>query len=192
MGSMKSGIAPLAVCLSVLAGSAYAQAPPSLNLGIYYWGGDPAPGSISEGVNAIAAMGSHIARLAISARMNIDYNVSSSCIANFTLTQALEDPDVKQALDNPAISVYVLTAYDGVTFPDCVSHLYLDPSTYTPFTSRQIVGEYSDLTYYLYTTYRTTNKRFIISNWESDNDVYCASADGYATDLTVRANCNAG
>jgi len=181
----------LAACLSILAATSYSQAPPSLNVGFYDWGGTSTK-SISEGVDEIAQIGGHIARLTISARMNVDYGISSSCISNFTLAQAVQYPDVMKALDNPAISVFILTAYDGVTFPDCVNHLYLEPTIYTPEREAEIIREYSDLTVYLYQAYQHTNKRFIISNWESDNDVYCGYSFGYATDPSFRASCDAG
>ena len=84
----------------------------------------------------------------------------------------------------------MLTAYDGVTFGDCVHHRHLDPNFYTPPNVAAIVKEYSDLTLYLYETYRGTHKRCILSNWESDNEVYCGAAYAYATDPTARAACN--
>jgi len=167
----------------------YGQAAPSLSVGFYDWGG-VYQASIRQGVDAIATLGSHIARLAISPRMDIDYHMGSVCIPGFTLAGALQTPEVKPAIDNPAISVFILTAYDGVTFGDCVTHKYLVPAFYTDAAEAAIVQEYSDLTLYLYQTYQHTNKRFIISNWESDNDIYCGQAWLYATDKTFRSSCN--
>jgi hypothetical protein len=168
----------------------HSQVPPSLSVGFYHWGG-VYHASISEGVAAIAAVGGHVARLAISPRMAIDYGMGSSCIAGFTLANAVQDPDVKKALDNPAIDVFVLTAYDGVTFGDCRTHLYLNPGFYTPSGEAAIVQEYSDLTLYLYQAYQHSSKRFIISNWESDNDVYCGEAWLYTTNPIFSADCDA-
>ena len=145
---------------------------------------------MSDGVAAIAAIGGHIARVTISPRMNIDYHTGSHCIPGFTLAGAMLDADVKKAMDNPAINVFILTAYDGVTFGDCSTHTYLNPRYYTPTGQAEVAHEYSDLTLYLYRTYQKTSKRFIISNWESDNDVYCGQAYGYATDPQFRANCD--
>jgi len=174
----------------VLSSSLYCQAPPSLSVGFYDWGG-AYPASMSEGVQAIAATGAHVARVYVSPRMGIDYHTGSVCIPDFTLAGAMQDPDVKKAMDNPAISVFILTAYDGQTFSDCETHTYLSPGFYTPAGWAAVVQEYSDLTLFLYQTYRQTNKRFIISNWESDNDIYCGQAYSYATDPAVRAACNA-
>jgi hypothetical protein len=167
----------------------FAQPDPSLHVGFYHWGG-VYPASISEGVDAVAAIGGRIVRLAVSAKMNRDYGIAWDCIPGFTLAGAMQYPDVKKALDHPAISVFMLTAYDGVTFGDCYTHEYLNPRLNT---SRQaaIIQEYSDLTLYLYQTYQHTNKQFIISNWESDNDVYCGAADWYSTDNIFRADCDA-
>jgi hypothetical protein len=102
----------------------------------------------------------------------------------------MQEPDMKKALDNPAISVFMLTAYDGVTFSDCVTHEYLNPRLNM---SRQaaIIREYSDLTLYLYQTYELTNKQFILLNWESDHDVYCGFALEYSTNYSFRTLCNA-
>jgi len=52
------------------------------------------------------------------------------------------------------------------------------------------VQEYSDLTFYLYEQYGQTHKRFIITNWESDNDVYCGAAYAYATNPAAKALCD--
>jgi len=167
----------------------FAQPHPSFHVGFYHWDG-AYHASVSEGVDAIAAVGGHIARLVVSARMDVDYGMGESCIPDFTLAGAMQDPGMKKALDNPAISVFMLTAYDGVTFGDCVTLRFLNPSFYTPSNEAAIVQEYSDLTLYLYQIYQHTNKQFIISNWESDNQVYCSDAFLYSTNYSYRALCD--
>jgi hypothetical protein len=127
----------------------FAQPHPSFHVGFYHWDG-AYHASVSEGMDAIAAVGGQIARLVVSARMNVDYGMGASCIPDFTLAGAMQDPDMKKALDNPAISVFMLTAYDGVTFGDCVTLRFLNPTFYTPSNEAAIVQEYSDLTLYLY------------------------------------------
>jgi hypothetical protein len=52
-----------------------------------------------------------------------------------------------------------------------------------------VVQEYSDFTLYLERTFRRTRKRFILSNWESDNSVFCGAAYSYATSPAIRNSC---
>jgi hypothetical protein len=49
--------------------------------------------------------------------------------------------------------------------------------------------EYSDFTLYLYQRYRQTHKRFIVSNWEGDNVIYCGQAYDVATHPDMEASC---
>jgi hypothetical protein len=165
---------------------------PSLarTVGFYHWGGRYSA-SGTQGVEQIAALGGRLARLTLSPRYYSDYNLGSGCSSNLSLSMLAREPDVKKALDNEQIEVFMLTAYDGATFGDCIHHRYLDPNFYTPENVAAIVKEYSDFTLYLYETYRATHKRFIISSWEGDNEVYCGGAFAYATDKTFRTACNA-
>ena len=161
------------------------------SVGFYHWGGQYSS-SISQGVEQVANLGSRVARVTLSPRYYIDYNLGRSCYPNFSLSAIAQEPDVKNAFDNASIDVFMLTVYDGTTFGDCVQHRYLNPNFYTPANVAAVVTEYSDFTLYLYETYRTTHKRFILSNWESDNDIYCGAAYAYATDTSTRDTCNTG
>jgi hypothetical protein len=178
--------------LTLFASAVVARAagqPLSHAVGFYHWGGRYTT-SVSQGVEQIAALGGKLARITLSPRYYSDYNLGGGCYPKFSLSAIVQETDVKKALDNEQIEVFMLTAYDGVTLGDCVSHRNLDPAFYTPLNVEAIVKEYSDLTLYLYETYRRTHKRFIISNWESDNEVYCGAAYAYATDPAFRAACN--
>src|ERR1700730_11132573 len=146
-------------------------APLAKNVGFYHWGGKYSS-SMSQGVEQMAKLGTRVARVTLSPRYNTDYNAGSSCYPNFSLTAIAQDPDVKKALDNENIEVFMLTAYDGTTFGDCFHHLYLKPDFYTPSNVAAIVAEYSDFTLNLYEAYRSSHKRFIITSWESDHEVY--------------------
>jgi hypothetical protein len=86
----------------------------------------------------------------------------------------------------PAIEVYILTAYDGASFGDCERQRFLDPEFYSAENSAALVQEYSDFTLTLYRRYQGTRKKFIISNWESDNAIYCGHAYYFATVPAVR------
>lgn len=163
---------------------------PSLThiLGFYHWGGQRTA-SVSQGVEQIANLGGKLARVVLSPRYYFDYNLGSNCYEKFSLSALIREPDVERALDNEQIEVFMLTAYDGQTFGDCVHHRQLDPTFYTPSHTAAIVKEYSDLTFNLYKRYHNTRKRFIISNWEGDNEVYCGAAYAYAVDPITRAAC---
>ena len=158
-------------------------------LGFYHWGGRYAT-SVAQGVEQIAALGGKLARLTLSSRYYSDYNLGSGCLPGLSLSDIAKADDVKRALDNEQIEVFMLTSYDATSFGDCLHHLYLNPGFYTTANVAALIKEYSDFTLYLYQTYRNTHKRFILSSWEGDNAVYCGAAQRYATDSVFRAECS--
>ena len=160
------------------------------NLGFYHWGGKFTT-SIHQGANNIEDIHGRVARISLSARYYVDYNVGTSCYQNYSLSAIVQEPDVKSALDNKSIEVFMLTAYDGITFGDCVTQKFLDPAFYTSPATISVKQEYIDFVLYLYRTYNGTGKRFIVSNWESDNAIYCGQAFNYAVSTDFRNWCNA-
>ena len=173
--------------LSAIA-SALAAGSGADQIGIYHWGGQYAQ-SVSQGVDAAASLGGRFVRISLSARFYQDYNMGPDCLSNFTLAGAAQDPDVVNALANPAIDVIMITAYDGTSYGDCQHMRFLDPSFYTPQNTAALRREYSDLTVYLYRKYRLTRKQFIISDWEEDNAIYCGNAYQFALVDQVRSAC---
>lgn len=165
-----------------------AGTPGSARIGIYHWGGRVSH-SVGDGVETITALGGHVARIALSARYRRDYNMASDCRPGFNLTAAAQDPDVRRALENPEVDVFLLTVYDGATWGDCGRLNFLDPEFFSPEHTAAVIQEYSDFTLYLYRSYQATHKRFILSNWESDNSVYCGAAYDYATSAAFRETC---
>jgi hypothetical protein len=65
----------------------------------------------------------------------------------------LRQTDVQQALAHPAIRTIMITAYDGVSWPDCEAQLFLNPGFYTAENRVRLVDEYAAFTYELYRTY---------------------------------------
>ncbi|MCL5744600.1 MAG: hypothetical protein M1541_11845 [Acidobacteria bacterium] len=177
-----------ALMLGIWAAALSAGTPGAARIGIYHWGGRY-PHSVADGVDAIAGLGGHVARVALSPNYYRDYNIAPDCRPDFSLTAAAQDPDMRRAFGNPAIDVLILTTYDGTTWGDCEGLNFLDPAFFTPAHMAAVAQEYSDFTLYLYRTYRDTHKRFVVSNWESDNSVYCGDAYRFAREAAFRAAC---
>jgi len=177
-------LVPLGFVLStgLAAGSGNGQ------IGIYHWGGQYAQ-SVSQGVAAVSALGGQVVRISLSARFYRDYNMGTDCLPGFTLTGGAQDPDVVRALADPAIDAVMITAFDGTSYGDCQHTRFLDPEFFTPLNTAALRKEYADLTLYLYRKYRRTRKRFIISDWESDNAIYCGNAYNFALVDQFRSLC---
>jgi len=163
---------------------------PADTVGFYHWGGQYTT-SMSQGVERIAQLGGHVARVVLAPTYYRDYHTGSGCYPGYSLSAIAREADVKRALDNESIAVFMLTAYDGASFGDCEHARFVNPSFYSHEHRAAVVGEYRDFTLYLYETYRDTNKRFIVSDWESDNAVYCDAAYTYATVSQFRSDCDA-
>jgi hypothetical protein len=184
---MKRAIIPVLAALFAAMSQAESLAE---RVGVYHWDGQYTT-SMSEGVERVAGMGGHIVRLVISPMYYTDYNTGQGCYPQFSLSAFMREPDVKRALDDPSIDVYMLTTYDGTTWGDCSYSRLLNPAFYTLDNTAAIAQEYSDFTLYLEQTYQQTSKRFIISDWEDDNMVYCGYAYDYATDPEKQSKCDA-
>jgi hypothetical protein len=164
----------------------------SSSIGVYHWGvfSDPL-GSVLGGVNFAASKGFKIMRLALSPRSSIDYGSSTTCDSGLPLNKLILLNGFPQALANSSINTFILTTYDSATFGDCATKKYMNPSFFTTANTTAVTQEYYDLAMYLYQTYKNTGKKFILDNWEGDNDLYCGDAYGYATSASSRATCDA-
>lgn len=159
-------------------------------IGIYHWAGKRTT-SMSEGVDRIVEMGGSVARVAFSPRYYTDYGVAEGCYADFSLDRLAQEPDVRKALDRSEIRVMILSTLDGASFGDCATAKYLVPGFFTPENTAALEKEYSDFVLHLFERYAGSNRRFVISNWESDNSIYCGAAYGYVIDEAFRSACDA-
>ena len=158
-------------------------------VGIYHWGGRISR-SVAQGVDAIADVGARVVRITLSPRYLRDYNMATNCVAGFSLQSAATDPEIDRALSRSNIDVVMITAYDGTSFGDCETHRFLNPDFFTTEHRAAVVAEYSDFALYLSRKFRNTHKRFILSTWEGDNQVYCGAAYQYVEDASFRQYCN--
>jgi hypothetical protein len=178
------------VCPALLVAAGVTSGETAKRIGIYHWGGGLTQ-SMSDGVERIARLGGRVARVAYSPRYYLDYGIGPACYPNYSLSALAQEPDVQRALDDHRIRALILTAYDGFTFGDCYTHRYLNPGFYTPDNIAAIKAEYSDFVLHLFRRYAGLGRRFILSNWEGDNAVYCGSAYRYLVDPEFRTSCNA-
>jgi len=146
-------------------------------IGPYFWGGSliniPSSGIIAKGQALAEATGAQVLRISMSPSSDRDYS-GGACIPNFTLAGLAARPDFNAILSDPQFSTVIITAYDGASWSDCATKSYRDPSFYTAANVQKIEQEYADFANYL----KQFNKKFIISNWEGDNDAYCGNAYG--------------
>ncbi len=70
-------------------------------LGIYHWGGRSK--GVSTGMQEVVALNASIARITLSARMDIDYQPGTCVHTGLRLAAALDDEDVRDALRNPCL-----------------------------------------------------------------------------------------
>ena len=153
-------------------------------VGVYYW--VPPDGYTSEQAFGLAA-----ARIAEIGGRNMHALFNARANAYQSLTQLAMRASVKSGFDHPGIGVYLLTTYDATTTPgNPTEKAFLNPNFYTASNTAALEREYREFTFYLYQTYHGTGKRFIISNWEGDNEIYCGSTYGYAKDASFRNSCN--
>jgi len=176
------------VLAALLAPSSESQEWPA-KVGFYHWSGQR-PGGMFGGIADIVALNATIARVAISARTAIDYGRAGSCSPAFTLYDALDDPDIRSALNHPGLHVVIITAYDGAGFADCATHRYLNPAFYSADNQARMVNEYAEFTYRLHQLFRGTGRKAILANWEGDNAIYCGSAYLYAIDEAFKKTCH--
>ncbi|MDO8520546.1 MAG: SH3 domain-containing protein [bacterium] len=147
--------------------------------GVYFWGGtlNGAGGNLlSMGSVILDDIGANTIRIVMSPKSDMDYN-SGGCISNFSLKSLAQRGDFNAILSNPQFTTIVVTAIDGVTFGDCTTHKYLDPTFFTPANIDGVSQEYADFANYLSGAF--PSKTFIVSNWEGDNAIYCGTAYGF-------------
>jgi hypothetical protein len=177
------------VATGLLLGSYLHAADRYSRIGIYHWGGERTI-SMAAGVDRIASLGGSIARVAFSPRYYADYNLGGGCYPNFTLTRLAGEPDVRRVLGDNRIRVLMLTAYDGASFGDCRTHRYLNPRFYTVENVAAVQAEYREFVVHLFHEYGGSGRRFVLSNWEGDNAIYCGAFYDYVVNDAFRAACD--
>jgi hypothetical protein len=187
----RTGILAAAVLAAVqLAGGTPARASGPIPgfLGSYWWvGTNDGQNSLDVGANGIAGLGGHLMRAVYS---------SSQCDSNqtvpFDLVARAQQADAVSAFDNPAITTYMLTIVAcPASAPSGANNVYyLDPNRYQGSGFTTMHDAYAAFARYLMDTYRNRGKTFIVSNWESDNALYCGSAYAYIVDSAFRSDCD--
>jgi hypothetical protein len=144
-------------------------------IGVYFWGGNLQSSSnyLQDGINLAKRIGTKTIRIAISSKDMPLYKLSNQCSSD-SLAQMAKN--FENLFKDSQFDTIIITAYDQ-TGLSCSGKKYLDPSFYTSENIQKMKQEYKDLANYLGQNF--PNKKFIIANWESDNDIYCGAAYGF-------------
>lgn len=105
---------------------------------------------------------------------------------NTFLTVAANSPPVASALANPNINKYMLTVYDAIVTGISGEQRRFNDEDFLRSRKEDIIRSYRDFALVLYRSYRNSGKTFIISNWETDNAVYCGEAYSFELNQIVR------
>jgi hypothetical protein len=97
--------------------------------------------------------------------------------------------DFNEVFHRQALRAIMLATYDDIVWGDGTEISFLR-ADFLNLHRNEIIKEFADLTVQLMTDYAGLGKTFILSNWEGDSQVYCASAWGYAQDLRNRIKCD--
>ncbi len=166
--------------------AAFAQCPTSF--GIYYWGGQlngvDSAHIIPTAKKLADSLGVGTIRIALISNDDQVYKKGGPCLTGMNLTALASRPDFNAIITDPQFSTVIITAYDWTSFGDCNTQNFLDSTFYTPSNTAAIELEYTNLANYLK---QYTSKKFIISNWEGDNAVYCGAAYYYPNCATAPA-----
>jgi hypothetical protein len=144
-------------------------------IGVYFWGGDLRLSSnyLQDGINLAKRIGAKIIRIAISSKDMPLYKLSNQCSSDSLVQMA---KNFENLFKDSQFDTIIITGYDQTGLP-CSGKKYLDSSFYTTENIQKMKQEYKDLANYLGQNF--PNKKFIITNWESDNDIYCGTAYGF-------------
>jgi len=184
-----------------------AQVPPRTlpaDVGVYLgWVGTYPGNRLQEGARLAKQAGFQTIRLPLVASVETDFGIGAACQGKQPLESLVSLPAYAQVLKDPAFRTIFLTVWgDSNSYDACVARdpktdqhphkRYLDKAYYSVAANRDRTrGDYADLVYRLYQTYRGSGKVIGISNWEGDNELYCDSAYYFATNAAFRASCEA-
>ena len=98
------------------------------------------------------------------------------------LPAAIRSTQYQQAFLLPGLQTIVLQTYDSASFE---SHRLTDPD-WLKANAELVRSEYRDMTIALYETMKGNGKRFIISNWETDNEIYAEGFTPQKSDTVLR------
>src|SRR5665213_895115 len=175
----------------------------SQQLGVYLgWVGTYPGNRLQEGARLAKQSGFQTIRVPLVASFETDFAMGAVCHGKQTLASLAALPAYATVLGDPAFGTIFLTVWgDSNSYEACDARdprtdqhphkHYLDKAFYGVAANRDRTrGEYAELTYRLYKTYRGTGKVFGISNWEGDNELYCDAAWYYANVPAFRSACD--
>lgn len=192
----------VAVVFAFSATSAPRPAVPA-GIGVYLgWVGTHHGNRLAEGARLAKQFGFQTIRMPLVASFETDFGIGSACHGSDSLAALVSLPAYADILKDPAFHTVFLTVWgDSNSYPACDARdphtdqhahkRYLNPEFYSIEKNRQRMRQdYADLTYRLYKDYRGAGKIIGISNWETDNELYCDAATLYAINTGFRSTCD--
>lgn len=161
------------------------------DIGAAFWSGldnvTPVDQTLPGGMDLIATKGFQTVKIPIDP-FNIDkyFGISNLNFSeNSFLNVIVNTPQVKAALGNPKIQNYVLSVYDAiVNGKDGKQRKFTNP-VFLNSRKNEIIAAYKEFALALFRNHKDSGKVFVISNWETDNAIYCGEAYSFFINKVV-------
>ena len=164
------------------------------------WVGTYQGNRLSRGGELAKQTGFKTVRLPLLPSAEKDFGFGKRCHNDVTLTDLVSLSHYRKIISNPFFNTVILTIWgSGRSYLACRDRnvffqyplkKYLDHRFYYDQAEMDLLEkEYENLTYWLLKTNRGTSKKFILINWEGDNEIYCGAAWFYAVDEKFRQQC---
>lgn len=157
------------VLLSSGAAQSTVVLPPPPQYGAYHWNPDDRfwpgyPDRLNWGAEYVSRLGVKVIRVECGCDASNSYGSDPAFVPGQTdyLRTIAQTPQYAALFNNPQFTTYILTTYT------CQAYNRLWGTSGADLVTERL--EYHNLAVYLAATY--PSKRFIISNWEGDNDLY--------------------
>lgn len=171
---------------------------PYAGIGLYFWMGYDTPNALVPGLQRIAQAGfNSVVRVVVAPSLRYragesfptthrEYNFDAAWHAEVPVDQPFLPNAVRSSHFREAFSLpyktFVLQAYDQVCYGPYHDDRNNRSFNFVSANAAQIKAEYQDMTFALYELHSGSGKEFIVSTWETDNDLFAKISDPNAPD----------
>ncbi|MBX9767743.1 MAG: hypothetical protein K2X47_10765, partial [Bdellovibrionales bacterium] len=158
-------------------------------LGVVVWSGLPNLSDLNfkRGMDFLFKEGFQTFRLVVAPQSPGIYKINPPCDGNRPdfLKCLVSNGEMERVLAHPRLKIANLVVYDTLTAGAAGDlRKYLN-ATFLNQNRTEVIRIYEELAFELANRFSNTGKKFVISDWEADNAIYCGSAYNFVTNPEI-------